>query len=147
MPDMAEEPARIMNKPLLLLALLSASLAGCATVHPEDTEAWVGQSTNILEKQPYFLTMPVVKTQAADGTEIWNYVIGTQVSSCNQMGTMFGPRLSWGMYSGFMDCTAQYQTCNNIFYINGGKVQRVVVLGTRGAACSTDRRFLPSFTG
>ena len=27
-----------------------------------------------LEKHPFFVTRPVVRTRASDGTEIWNYV-------------------------------------------------------------------------
>jgi hypothetical protein len=131
---------------LLRFAVLMA-LAGCATVHPEDTEAWVGQPVNVLEKQPLFLTMQVVKTKASDGTEIWNYVNGRDVASCNQDGTIFGRRVGFSAYSSFVDCTSHFQACNNIFYIKDGRVQRVVIMASGGAQCSTDQRFRPNYTG
>jgi len=127
--------------------LVLASLLGCATVNPADTEAWVGQPVLLLEKQPYFISMRVVKTQASDGTEIWNYVNGRDVSVCNQDGTIWGHRVGWGTYMGFADCTSHYSSCNNIFYIRDGRVQRVVVQSNGGAQCSTDKRFLPTYTG
>ena len=130
-----------------LAVLLMASLLGCATVHPEDTEAWVGQPVTVLEKHPLFLTMPVVKTRASDGTEIWNYVSGRDVSSCSQNGALFGRRVTWGTYTGFVDCTSRFQACNNIFYIKDSRVQRVVVMPSGGALCSTDQRFLPGYSG
>lgn len=132
---------------ILFYSLVATILAGCATVHPEDTEAWAGQPTSVLEKQPLFLTMAVVKTQASDGTDIWNYVSGQAATSCNQDGMLLGRRIGWGAYTGFTDCTSRFQACNNIFYIRDGRIQRVVVLASGGAQCSTDKRFLPSYTG
>ena len=81
---------------ILFYSLLAAPLVGCATVHPEDTEAWVGQPISVLEKQPLFLTMQVVKTQASDGTDIWNYVTGQAATSCTQDGTLLGRRIRLG---------------------------------------------------
>jgi len=131
---------------ILFYSLSAASLVGCATVHPEDTEAWIGQPTSVLEKQPLFLTMQVVKTRAADGTEIWNYVSGQAATSCN--GDWFGGRrVGWGVYSSFTDCVSRVQACNNIFYIRDDRVQRVVIMPSGGAQCSTDKRFLPTYTG
>ena len=133
---------------ILFYFLLAAPLVGCATVHPEDTEAWVGQPLSVLEKQPLFLTMQVVKTQASDGTDIWNYVTGQGATSCIGDGTWFGGRrIGWGTYMSFTDCTSRVQACNNIFYIRDGRVQRVVVMASGGAQCSTDRRFRPSYAG
>ncbi|MBS0221927.1 MAG: hypothetical protein JSR91_14415 [Proteobacteria bacterium] len=132
---------------ILHLGVLTALLLGCATVHPEDTEAWVGQPVNVLEKHPLFLTMQVVKTRASDGTEIWNYINGRDVASCSQDGTLFGRRVGWGTYSSFVDCTSRYQACNNIFYIRDGRVQRVVIMSSGGAQCSTDQRFRPTYSG
>jgi hypothetical protein len=39
-------------------------VAACATVREEDTASWVGRPVSDLEKQPVFLTMPVVRTHA-----------------------------------------------------------------------------------
>lgn len=131
----------------LLSPLLTAALIACAEVHPQDTEAWVGQPVNVLEKHPLFITMQVVKTRASDGTDIWNYVTGKDVSSCSLDGSVFGRRIGWGMYSGWSSCIARHEACNNIFYIRDDRVQRVVIVPTGGARCSTDPRFQPSFTG
>ena len=84
---------------------------------------------------------------ASDGTEIRNYVNGRQVAECSGGGTVFHNTVSMAQFNSFTECTKSFPACNNIFYINGGKVQRVVVLGTRGAQCSTDARFRPNFTG
>ena len=128
--------------------LLMATLVACAQGLPQDTEAWVGQPVNVLEKHPLFITMQVVKTQSSDGTDIWNYVTGKDVSSCTQDGTsMFGRRVGWGMYSGWSSCVARHETCNNIFYIRNDRVQRVVIVPTGGARCPADPRFQPSFGG
>jgi hypothetical protein len=133
---------------ILPYILLAACLVGCATVRPEDTEAWIGQPTSVLEKQPLFLTMQVVKTRASDGTDIWNYVSGQGATSCTGDGTWFGGRrVGWGAYTTFTDCVSRVQACNNIFYIRDDRVQRVVVMPSGGAQCSTDRRFLPSYVG
>jgi hypothetical protein len=132
---------------ILFYSLLAAPLVGCATVHPEDIEAWMGQPTSVLEKQPLFLTMQVVKTRAADGTDIWNYVSGQAATSCSGDGTWFGRRVGWGAYTSFTDCVSRFQACNNIFYIRDDHVQRVVVMPSGGAQCSTDKRFLPTYTG
>jgi hypothetical protein len=137
---------RIVHLGLTVAAVAGAAL-GCAEVRPQDTEAWVGQSVNVLEKQPYFLTMQVVKTRASDGTDVWNYVSGRDVSSCTLDGSVFGPRLSWATYTSFASCVSRFQACNNIFYIRDDRVQRVVVMPSGGAQCATDQRFLPSFTG
>ena len=52
-----------------------------SSVRQADLDAWVGQPVVALEVHPIFLTVPVVKTQASDGTEIWNYVNGSNWDS------------------------------------------------------------------
>ena len=51
-------------------------LEGCAAVHQEDLDAWRGVPVSELEAQPFFLTLPVVRTVTSDGTEIRRYVKG-----------------------------------------------------------------------
>jgi len=120
---------------------------GCATVHPEDIEAWIGQPVVELDKQPLFVTMPVVRTEAADGTEIRNYVNGGTYSTCSESGSVFGRRLSFAAYSSFYSCMQHVAACNNIFYIKGGRIDRVVLLGTGGMQCSTSKLFRPEASG
>jgi hypothetical protein len=59
---------------LLAGASLMLLASGCAmrSVHPEDQAAWVGVPVSALDAHPVFMTLPVVKSVAADGTEIRN---------------------------------------------------------------------------
>lgn len=61
---------RIALATLFVATLLTV---GCATVRQADVrqvdlDAWVGQPVVALKTHPIFLTLPVVKTQASDGT-------------------------------------------------------------------------------
>lgn len=59
-----------MNYKFFILLFVLSSLSGCATVRQVDLDAWVGQPVSALETHPIFITVPVVKTTASDGTEI-----------------------------------------------------------------------------
>jgi hypothetical protein len=61
-------------------------------------------------------------TRASDGTEIWNYVNGRNISTCNRGGTLFGTTVDMATYSGFSNCMSTAAACNNIFYIKNGIV-------------------------
>ena len=138
---------------VVLLALLL--VAACAHVREEDQAAWVGQPVSALEKHPVFLTMQLVRTQASDGTEIWNYVNARNVSSCsgflggygNASSGTYGGVTSFSAYNGFMNCMSNVAACNNIFYVEGGIVQRYTPVGSGGARCRTDARLQPGFKG
>lgn len=136
---------------LILMALL---LAGCATVRQEDTDAWIGQPVSVLQKQPVFLTMMLVRTHAADGTEVWNYVNARNVSACSGFlggygeGALgYGGWTNWNAYSGFTSCMQNVQACNHIFYIREGVVERLTMVGSGGAHCYSDERLRPNFAG
>ena len=120
-----------------------ASLASCGSVHPEDLNAWVGAPVSALDKHPIFLTMPVVRTTAADGTEIRNYVNGRNIASCSSGGSVFGATVSLATYSSFTNCVQAFPACNNIFYIKDGVVTQYTPIGTGGMRCYTDERARP----
>lgn len=127
--------------------ILLALLAGCATVRQSDLDAWVGQPVAALETHPVFLTIPVVKTVASDGTEIWNYVNGANLNSCSAGGSIYGKQVSYASYGQFTSCVQRFAACNNIFYIRDGKVLRYTPVGTGGASCYTSDEARPQFRG
>lgn len=129
----------------LAAVLAVAMLMGCATVREADLDAWKGQPVAELDKHPVFLTVPAIRTKASDGTEIRNYVNGSNVSSCSSDGTVFAATVSMASYSEFTNCMASFAACNNIFYIRNGVVERYTPIGTGGARCYTDERLRPGF--
>ena len=128
------------------LVLLTA-LAGCATVRQADLDAWVGQPVAALETHPFFVTVPVVKTVASDGTEIWNYVNGANLGQCSGGGNMWGKELNYASYNQFASCVQRFAACNNIFYIRDSKVLRYTPVGTGGMRCYTTEQLQPQFRG
>lgn len=126
---------------------LTLLLAACASVRPEDQAAWVGVPVSALDKHPIFLTMSVVKTIASDGTEIRNYINGANVGSCSAGGSIFSGTISYANYSAFSSCMSRFAACNNIFFINAGKVTSYTPVGSGGARCFTDARLQPNFSG
>jgi hypothetical protein len=130
----------------LMAALLAVAASGCATmpsVHPEDQAAWVGVPVSALDAHPVFMTLPVVKSVAADGTEIRNYVNGGNVSACAGGGLALSPTLTAANAS----CMQRQAACNNIFYIKNGVVTAYTPIGSGGARCYTDYRDRPGFAG
>jgi hypothetical protein len=125
------------------VAVVLGALACCATVHQEDLDAWAGAPVISLDKHPVFLTLPVVRTMAADGTEIRNYVDGHNIESCAGDGSIFRAAVPFTTYSGFSHCVQSFVACNNIFYIKGGVVTQYTPVGSGGARCATDERLRP----
>ena len=123
------------------------TLVGCATVRQVDLDAWVGKPVIALETHPFFLTVPVVKTQVSDGTEIWNYVNGGNIGSCSGGGTVYGKKLDFGAYNQFATCVQRFAACNNIFYIKNGSVLRYTPVGTGGMSCYTTEALQPNYRG
>jgi len=123
--------------------LLGLALAACASVRQEDLQSWVGAPVAALETHPVFITMPVIRTRASDGTEIWNYVNGRGVASCSAGGTLFGGPVNFASYTGFTTCMQGVAACNNIFLIRNGHVVQYSPVGTGGARCYTDERARP----
>ena len=127
-----------------LFVLAAVTLFGCATVRQADLDSWVGQPVSRLETHPLFLTIPVVKTQASDGTEIWNYVNGANVGMCFGGGNInTSMNINYAAYSSFNNCISRFGACNNIFYIKDGYVTRYTPIGSGGVRCYTDETVRP----
>jgi hypothetical protein len=127
------------------LLVLCAPLTSCMSVRQADLDTWVGQPVAVLEKHPVFLTMPVVRTVASDGTEIRNYVNGRNVGQCSGGGSIFGSSVDFATYSRFTQCMQSFAACNNIFYVKSGQITKYVPIGSGGARCYTDERTRPNF--
>ena len=136
-----------MKKITAIACVSGLLLAGCLSVRPEDQAAWVGAPVTALDKHPVFLTMPVVKTRASDGTEIRNYVNGRNVGLCSGGGSLFRGTIDFASYNNFSSCMAGFAACNNIFYIKNGRVEAYTPVGSGGAQCYTDERARPNFRG
>lgn len=130
---------------LMTIAIISCSPT--PTVRPEDLKAWTGVAVEELDKHPFFVTVPLVKTIAPDGTEIRNYVNGRNIAACTNSGVVFGGSTSFANYGSFTSCMSNFAACNNIFYIRQGKVESYVPIGTGGSQCYTDARLQPGFRG
>jgi hypothetical protein len=72
-----------MEMRFAMLAVGCLVLAGAGCVHKADLDSWEGAPVAALDKHPFFLTLPVVRTMASDGTEIRNYVNGKNIASCS----------------------------------------------------------------
>lgn len=127
--------------------LTAAACLLSACVHKADLDLWQGVPVAELDKHPFFLTVPAVRTRAADGTEIRNYVNGQNVASCSGGGSVFASSVDLATYSSFTSCMQQFAACNNIFYIKDGVVQQYIATGTGGARCMTNEQLRPGFKG
>jgi hypothetical protein len=116
-------------------------------VRQQDLDSWVGEPVSSLELHPIFITIPVVKTKASDGTEIWNYVNGANSNSCSAGSDIFSGYADMASYNTFANCMSRVMACNNIFYIKDGLVMRYVAVGTGGARCYTNEAAQPEFRG
>lgn len=145
------------------LTLLATFLSGCVVgVRQQDLDAWAGQPVVALETHPVFITIPVVKTVASDGTEIWNYVNGADISNCSGIAngrgnssvntqthgsSVQGNRYDSVSYKKFSNCMSRFAACNNLFYIKDGVVIQYNPIGTGGARCYTNKSVQPHFRG
>jgi hypothetical protein len=129
------------------IAAVALTLASCAAVHQEDLQSWVGVPVDKLDKHPLFLTMQVVRTRTADGTEIRNYVNGRNIASCSSSGSVVAGYVDMATYNQFSSCMQSFAACNNIFYIKDGVVTQVSPIGTGGLRCYTNEQYRPGFAG
>lgn len=121
-------------------ALITGLISGCATVRQQDLDAWAGAPVEALDAHPLFLTMPMYRTQTDNGVETRNYVNGEDVEQCfTSAGARRGDR-KYVSHSAFTTCSESRVVCNNLFYIQGGKVIRYVPTG----ACYTNDSVRPN---
>lgn len=126
----------------------AALVAGCASVHQEDLDAWKGRPVSDLDKHPLTLVASnVVRVVTADGTEMRDYVNGQNVAQCSSGGSVFRGTVNMASYNGFMSCMQRFQACHSIYTIKDGVVQSVSAIGTGGARCYTNETMRPGFSG
>ena len=121
-------------------------LCGCTTTANEDLNAWIGQPVSELDKHPVFLIFPVLRTTAADGTEIRDYVNGHNFEACFAGRTEFPDPVDFATYTSFTNCIQKFPACQNIFYIKDGLVERVSATSTGGARCDPNESLRPGFS-
>ena len=109
-----------MVRNIIVLGILIA-LTGCLLVREEDLQSWQNQPVVLLDTHPFFITVPMIKTIAADGTEIRNYRNGRSVQNCSAN--------SYSNSSAYVNCYQNDVVCNNIFYIKNDKVIRYAPTG------------------
>lgn len=111
------------------MLLVAMTMAGCATVRPQDLDAWRGARLTELELHPLFSSMPRTVTPVSDGSELWSYSNCRAVAQpivCNKVGEA-------------TICTggAQGQACcNNQFVVRGGMVEGYRAVGRCYTNCS-----------
>ena len=126
------------------IAIMVVLLAGCATVHQSDLDAWVGVPVIALDTHSFMLTLPMVKTVTDSGVEIRVYSNKRGVSSCggSRFGAVNSPQgtaMSYQSFTAFRNCTSGLVGCDAVFYIRDGKVIEVKAVGR----CYTDERSRP----
>lgn len=123
---------------------LLAVLAGCAAGQPgpavrqQDLDAWVGVPVQALDTHPLFSTMPMFLSREG-AVEVRNYSNSKETEQCFVEER---PRHGGSGNAGrdeFANCTTNWVVCNNIFYIENGRVLRYAPAGN----CFTDERVWP----
>jgi len=134
---MSESPMNITKA--LVVGAAVAALAGCETVRQQDLAAWEGVSVQALDTHPVFVSMPMYKTMAENGMEIRNYVNSESTEQCFASGGTHRGSSKHVRYDEFISCSENKIVCNNIFYVQDGKVVRYAPTGS----CYTDDSVRP----
>lgn len=113
----------------LLACVAAISLLGCATVRQQDLAAWQGVSVQALDTHPIFVSMPMYKTMAENGMEIRNYVNSESTEQCFGSGGVQRGSSRHVRYNEFISCSESRIVCNNLFYVQGGRVVRYAPTG------------------
>ncbi len=115
-------------KSILLLA--AVSLAGCAMVRSKNTDPWIGQPVEALDKHALFRTLPMVRTFNSAGVEVRNYQNRANTYQCYTDGNVrAGEALSYSAYSATLACTSRSNGCDYTFSIRDGRVQEYAPSG------------------
>lgn len=122
----------------LLVLGIAAVLSGCAAVHKEDLDAWVGMPVEALDTHTFFITVPVERRMTEGGIEIRNYRNGGGGTNCitNAFATGKGPNAN----AFAATACSESPVCNNIFFIKSGRVLEYAPTGR----CMTDRSVRPA---
>lgn len=123
----------------LIVYAAAISLLGCATVRQQDLIAWQGVSVQALDTHPVFVSMPMYKTMAENGMEIRNYVNSESTEQCFGSGGVQRGSSRHVRYNEFISCSESRIVCNNLFYVQDGRVLRYAPTGS----CYTDDSVRP----
>jgi len=127
-------------KKLALAVFVAGSVAGCATVHQSDLDAWVGMPVEALDTQSFFITLPMTRKVTASGIEVRNYANTAVQLDCDDAAfSTVSPNGTRIRTHGSSACSGSTVGCNNIFYIKEGKVLEYAPTGM----CMTDARVRP----
>lgn len=91
--------------------LLLTSFLGCATSKQTISEAWNGVPVEGLDIHSYWVTIPMKRVFRTDGREMRFYIDSGNFTYCS------GGRFSYS-------CLSENVTCNHIFHIENGVVQK-----------------------
>lgn len=84
----------------------------------------VGSSVRVLEKQLSLISMPVVKIQQQDGSELWHYFPSeSKVASCTKHVAIRGNYSPSGEYGIFLRCFKKTSECGYVFRLDAGRVE------------------------
>ncbi|MGJ7609026.1 hypothetical protein ACSFA7_32135 [Variovorax sp. LT1R20] len=126
-------------KSITCAAIVIGTITGCATVRQQDLDAWVGVPVEALDTHQVFLTMPVYRTQTDSGIEIRNYVNSKDIEQCFARSGVRRGDNKYVSHSAFITCSDTRLVCNNMFYVQAGKVTRYAPTGN----CYTDDSVRP----
>jgi len=127
---------RCMKLGPLLLGAFLVNLVGCANNAldlAEDSRVisvagtksdLVGSSAKELERRLSVVSMPVVKTQRDDGSELWHYFSSeSKVASCTKHVAVRGNYSPGGEYGLFLRCFKKTNECGYVFRLDAGRVE------------------------
>lgn len=84
----------------------------------------VGISVRALEKRLSLISMPVVKIQHEDGSELWHYFPSeSKVASCTKHVAVRGDYSPSGEYGLFLRCFNKTNECGYVFRLDAGRVE------------------------
>lgn len=125
---------------ITIAALAAITLTGCATVRQGDLDAWAGMPVEALDTHSFFVTVPMIRTFTEGGIEIRNYANSADFARCGTVGNASLSRSGRTVTGAqFTQCSSQRVTCNNLFYLRGGKVLEYKPTGS----CFTDGSLRP----
>ena len=96
----------------------------------------VGSSVRVLEKQLSLISMPVVKIQQQDGSELWHFFPSeTKVASCIKYVATRGDYSPSKEYGVFLRCFKQVNQCGYVFRLKNGRVESYSLIQNTEGRC------------
>lgn len=137
-----------MNLRPLVLGVFLVNLVGCASNALDladdsimesvavSEHVLVGSSVNELEKRLSLVSMPVVKTQQDDGSELWHYFPSeSKAASCTKHVAVRGNYSPSGEYGLFLRCFKKTNECGYVFRLDAGRVESYLQIQNNVGTC------------